>query len=694
MTRWTRPGTPLTPPPPGLHAPAPWADLYACWAQATGWRGFRRAAGTGAATDKAAPPSGPLRIIVRVEGEGPGFSQRLHNALHCTHWTVPPVYKHELPGGGGATARHFTATVPQGNLGWLATNTLGITWELAVPLRQAQNTLQADTTGRFGRQRSEQSMRAALLPRRPRRPRSRARAALPAPALLAEAIAVIDFGCPFLNLRFSDGDEQTRVAALWDQDERPGQLPDAWWHQPPDTHYGRELDSNALSALFLQAHPPGGSPGTDEARLYRQLDYLRAYDDPRRRVWHATHGAHVLDMAGGRHDPLRPLLVAGDRPLLRDPPADAAGQAPLVFVQLPALTAADSSGGSLSAQLLDGVRYVLARCTPEAPVVVNISYGTFAGPHNGSSLIETALDELLRLRKDNFAIVLGAGNARDAGCHMRRTVAKNRCALLHFGLAPGDTTDTFVELWYPRPKRGQPWLQARVRTAGGDWSEWAPPGAKQTLFDPATGDVAALLQHAHQVPHGSQAMLLLAMAPTAHAMNDEGPLSEVGTWEIEVAFVDAHLPADDATVVLNAWVERDDPGDGGGAQPRFMAVDQSDDENTLSSIATGTHTVVVGAWQLQEGTAAPYSSLPAADAQRRALPLVYGLAEESREWPHVAAAAVRSPDLHRMNGTSVAAPVLARRLFNAMKHSGPIARDGWPKVLAALANDDPAVKLP
>ena len=171
MTRWTRPGTPLTPPPPGLPRPAPWADLYACWAQATGWRGFRRAAGAGAATDKAAPPSGPLRIIVRVEGEGPGFDQRLYDALHCTHWTVPPVYKDELPGGGGATARHFTATVPQGNLGWLATNTLGITWELAVPLRQAQNTLQADTTGRFGRQRSEQSMRAALLPRsRPARP--------------------------------------------------------------------------------------------------------------------------------------------------------------------------------------------------------------------------------------------------------------------------------------------------------------------------------------------------------------------------------------------------------------------------------------------------------------------------------------------------------------------------------------------
>ena len=56
--------------------------------------------------------------------------------------------------------------------------------------------------------------------------------------------------------------------------------------------------------------------------------------------------------------------------------------------------------------------YALDLCKAHTPLAVNISYGTFAGPHDGSSLLESALDELLAMGRKNFAIVLAAGNAR------------------------------------------------------------------------------------------------------------------------------------------------------------------------------------------------------------------------------------------------------------------------------------------
>jgi len=99
-------------------------------------------------------------------------------------------------------------------------------------------------------------------------------------------------------------------------------------------------------------------------------------------------------------------------------------------VQLPSLTGADSAGGSLSAQVLDGVRYGLDVCTGDARIVINLSCGSFASPHDGSSLIEQAPDELLRLV-----------------------------------VPPGDFTDTFVEVWFDK---GQPLDLLRAPACSGD----------------------------------------------------------------------------------------------------------------------------------------------------------------------------------------------------------------------------------
>ena len=742
MARWTRPQTPQTPQAQYGATQTPAAaqirdrvaketpkllkDLYARWALATDWRGFKR----GLDAARRGAPAGCVRILARVDSQA-DWSDVWTKAgkQDGQPWLrIAPMYADEVP-GGDRKAMHFTAMLKADDLLRLTRELPQVTWEIALPLRASETVAHGESPGRFGNERTEDALKPTSVLRA--NPPANPRAPLDEASKLDSAIAVVDFGCPFLNMRFADRKGGTRVAALWDQSDDGQRSVAPWWHLPHDAGYGRELGGAAMQRICAEVRgeptPEAGAAvkasgqtaagyaamassrlPADEAAAYRSLDYLIAYDDPRRRVWHATHGAHVLDVAGGSHDPLA-ATRGGDAARLDGgrEASDPAGDAPLVFVQLPALTAADSSGGSLGAQLLDAVRYVLARCKSVAPIVVNISYGSFAGPHDGSSMIERALDELLEIRRHNFAIVLGAGNARQAGCHVRRTARKDRSALLRFVLDAGDTTDTFVELWYPRPADDSPLLQVRVRTAGRDWSDWVQRGQRADLVDPATGDLVALLQHEHCVPgSATKALVLLALAPTAHALDDDGALADAGVWEMEVALYPTPKPGPD--VCFDAYVERDDPGEGGGgAQPCFIGIDRDDERDTLSSIATGQFTIAAGAYRISDSSAAEYSSLgplPGTTAGTTAgktagktagRPLVYAAAEEDALQPNIAAAAVRSADVHRMNGTSVAAPVLARQLYNWLltphavqrrfNKAGVLTSDGWTAVLQALA---------
>ena len=74
--------------------------------------------------------------------------------------------------------------------------------------------------------------------------------------------------------------------------------------------------------------------------------------------------------------------------------------------------------------------------------------------------------------------------------------------------------------------------------------------------------------------------------------------------------------------------------------------------------------------------------------------------EEDELDPTIAAAATRSGEVYRINGTSVAAPVLARRLYNHMVKLGKrmppqmVSRAEWPALLKELSSNgnDPALK--
>ena len=83
------------------------------------------------------------------------------------------------------------------------------------------------------------------------------------------------------------------------------------------------------------------------------------------------------------------------------------------------------------------------------PAVINISYGGYRGPHDGTSPLPLGLDQLLEGKSD-VAIVVSAGNGYEADCHARYLAerrAKN-ARVLTWVLPPLDPTVNALEAWW------------------------------------------------------------------------------------------------------------------------------------------------------------------------------------------------------------------------------------------------------
>ena len=498
--------------------------------------------------------------------------------------------------------------------------------------------------------------------------------------LAGPVVAVIDAGCAFAHERFralgADGRWHTRIRALWDQNadaEHPRTAP---WRAPAGRRYGRELDDQAMEAL-LAAHASGVD--IDEAAVYRAAGCAAELAPP------TVHGTHVADLA------------AGDRPA-----NDPASRADILFVQLPHFAVADTSGASMVGPLADALGWILERVAEDATLVVNLSYGSMAGPHDGSTLVECMLDAVAE-GGPRRAVVLPAGNNHEADAHAAFMLhAGRRVVTLDWELMVGDATDSFLELWYPRAAAGRVHLTGR------------PPGGPSCTVGiderqgwAADGGLHAAAIHLREASAGdADAMVLVALGPTGHRPGDGGsrPVAPPGVWHVDVAIdaADACVP-----VPVWAWIERDDPAPDSATAARQSRLltnrlpgqpDQAGDPVTRSgtgnSIANGRSTFVAAGCVGAAADAPPagYSSAgPTRNAARQQLPWPSATApcEASNALGGIAAAGTRSGVTARMNGTSVAAPQLARWLLNTLatlpQMKAPPAGGASPALASVLA---------
>lgn len=513
--------------------------------------------------------------------------------------------------------------------------------------------------------------------------------------LSGTVLGLIDDGLALAHADFLDHAGRPRTAFFWRQDGRGvGRVPAA-------LGYGHELDAAEirhamqrntrhgvcneagvyidLGLSTLGRKSAGGRPG------YRALDL----DE--------SHGTFVLDLAAGPV-PL-PGRVANLPPGFDAPPTweragDVASKCPIVAVQLDVDTVRDTSGGSMNVGVLDGLMYILSRCDAQARVTVNISFGTLAGPHDGSSILEAAMDQLVRLSGGRLQVVLAAGNGYQSRTHAsvaltasrRRPAPWLREASLNWRVQPDDQTQSFLELWIPA---GAHEVSVQVTPPG--YPALPALGAGESrMWLTDSGRLGCALIYPRRVATGDDGTCALLALSRTFSFDAATATAPSGCWQVK-------LVARSGTVVVDAYIERDDLVSGsrsGARQSHFEDGDYVLDalidvpgnptlirrSGSFNSIATGGLTTSVGATRMNHGATgrdidvpewASYSPRkPDPDASRPErpgvlkMPRCHGFGDENGVQQGVCAAGAWSGAVVRLRGTSAAAPQVARGLLN------------------------------
>jgi len=420
------------------------------------------------------------------------------------------------------------------------------------------------------------------------------------PAGLAErgrgtVVCVIDWTLDFAHPDFRNADGTSRLLALWDQGGRGT--------APPRYGYGVVHDRAAINHALHGADPFG------------TLGYGSA---------DGSHGTHVLGIAAGNGR-------AGG-------PEGVAPEAELIFIHL------GSGGGDLgsSVELLEAIDFAAATAG-DRPLVINMSLGRHAGPHDGTLLVERAIDWLL-LNRLGTAVVQSTGNYYSRSTHMSGRLSEARIARLPFRTAQRDSQPIVVEIWY----RGSDEFTARVRGPDGSTAA-AALGANTPVL--AGRREIGRLYHRRGDPNNGDNLVNLFLRPDAAS----------GTWELEIEGVDV------VDGRWHAWIERN--AGCFACQAQFLP-NAATAETTTGSICNAMRTIAVGAYDA--GAAAPalpdFSSVgPTRDGRRKPLLVAPGvriLSVRSR------ADATAAPGYVRMSGTSMASPAVAGTAALMMEAAG------------------------
>ena len=477
----------------------------------------------------------------------------------------------------------------------------------------------------------------------------------PGELLKGKVAGLIDGGLAFANDRFlHNGKARTRF--FWRQDGKGvGRTPGA-------LGYGHELTAADINTAMQQRTYNGM---VDEGAVYEHFKLK----DLRKSV---NHGTHVMDLFCGA----------------RAGVGDDTSRADIVAVQLDWDTIFDSSGGSMNVHVLDGLMYILSRCASTAKVAVNISWGTLAGPHDGSSILEAAMDQLITLKRGHLKIALPAGNSYQSRTHANKTLSKGELVTLHWHGLPADLTQSFAEIWLPEGATGieieltPPGRPALPALKWGESKMWTGSGAHP---------LCAVIYPKTVATGRNGTCALIAVGPT-FSFDNNIFTAPAGVWAIRIT--NRTHDAKAQPVTLDVYVERDDAvlGTYNGAQQSHFedaAYDMSGNPGSFvdhagnpspirrsgnfNSISTGTQTVTVGGVRASDGRWAHYSpQRPEPDPTRARrtgvnnVPDVHEASDDNAVLLGLLAASTRSGATVRLVGTSAASPQRARKLLNGM----------------------------
>ena len=347
----------------------------------------------------------------------------------------------------------------------------------------------------------------------------------------------------------------------------------------------------------------------------------------------STHGSLVMNLAAGALDPVNPQAESTTLP-------------DVVLVHLPTTALHQTHGAWLNVYLLDGIRFILDNAQPDAPVVVNISLGSYAGPHDGGSLLEQALDDLIAQEGGRLTIVMAAGNAQEARLHARFNWPEAdlpRAELfdqsLH--LQSDLPRTTVVEGWC----RGSVKFSLSVVDNVGRVSAAVSIGPGQAFSLGDSQQRCVGMASMGESDGGDLSLLvLLAHTDTSDDADPQGAAPS-GRWTLRIE------PTEGDAGHADLWVWRREDLESGRGQAQFEAVGgHLSKEMLMAGCCFGRLPIVVGALEVDDHGGARLANYSAGGPSRDGLTRLTG------------------PDLCTQGhvdgsrGTSYASPIVARRV--------------------------------
>lgn len=501
-------------------------------------------------------------------------------------------------------------------------------------------------------------------------------------------IGVIDDGLPFAHRSFLNTEGKTRISHCWLQSG----------HATPTASvpFGREFVNAEIDDL-RQQFP------TDERQLYRHakatvpdMEELGSH-----LMRHTTHGAHVLGLAAGNSS------LFPDHPLEDD--------ILIIGVQLPNTIAWDTSGFGKEMYMLSALHYIFERArriaehfqSPELPLVVNFSYGWSAGRHDGNSEMAVAIEELLKLRREDqpaTEIVMPIGNNFQSRMHGRFSEQDfdGDKLSVQWHLQPDDRTSSYLEIWLPKsldPAGYKVTLTAPDRPGSpAPTSIDVSPDMElsgQDDGDPRrfeeielNGDVIG--QMSADKHRGSRWRIMIALIPTIYR-RDVARKAPSGTWTVEVSRSTKSEKLDEGEDIM-MWLQRDDdpsdlkthgrqsylitPKSPQASQPappkspvrRYPAnVPNVSGFGATNAVGTSPSTTRVSGYVLQSGRPSDYSGAGGVKELQDGSyvswgpqPEVSAVTDFSRIKPGIWSIGTTSGTRSKLIGTSAAAPTVAR----------------------------------
>lgn len=207
-------------------------------------------------------------------------------------------------------------------------------------------------------------------------------------------VGIVDTGIDILHPDFIRPDGSSRVLFLWDQNANSGAPPAGFG-------YGREYTTADIASAL-------------------RTPYLRPRDGGPESPGHGTHVCGIAAGSGratGRYRGVAP-------------------EADLIVVS------ADFE------HPLDANRYILKKAEElKRPVVINLSWGSHYGPHDGTDLEASGLNALVGPGKPGRAITVAAGNEGEDRIHVSARVALGDSAVFS-AFTPLGTSLVEIDIWH------------------------------------------------------------------------------------------------------------------------------------------------------------------------------------------------------------------------------------------------------